>query len=344
MSKQALQLITQPLLNAIPDDLTDRLDPVYVEYYNKYNAGRLHTHQIPIETFRANPLQYVIQWGRADGGEVFRISEQKCPVNGGEISIRIFEPGPADDATTPRRPLYINYHGGGFTFGDLEMDDPFCRRVCREVGCVAFDVEYRLSPDYRYPIPLEDCFAALKWIQKEKVDEFHLDTNRTAIGGVSAGGHLSAVLAHLARDEGVPLAFQLLVVPGVDMTALLPNGDVNPTCPYKSFAELVNTPALPVEREWKINPIKAPSFRGLAQALVVTAELDPLREEGQAYVEKLREAGVPVEHIMYPRVPHPFMMHDAVLEAGKKYQVDTVRALKDALHKKEGDGDKIYRN
>lgn len=164
MSKQALQLITQPLLNAIPDDLTDRLDPVYVEYYNKYNAGRLHTHQIPIETFRANPLQYVIQWGRADGGEVFRISEQKCPVNGGEISIRIFEPGPADDATTPRRPLYINYHGGGFTFGDLEMDDPFCRRVCREVGCVAFDVEYRLSPDYRYPIPLEDCFAALKWV------------------------------------------------------------------------------------------------------------------------------------------------------------------------------------
>ena len=165
MAKRALELVTQPLLNALPDDLAQRLDPLYVENYNKYNAGRLHTHQIPIEVFRANPSKYAIQWGRADGGEVYRISEQKCPVDGGDINVRIFEPDPTPDQKSPRRPIYINFHGGGFTFGDLEMDDPFCRRVAREVGCVAFDVEYRLSPAHQYPVPLNDCFTAIKWVR-----------------------------------------------------------------------------------------------------------------------------------------------------------------------------------
>lgn len=164
-SRRALQTISQPLLNAIPDNLLGRLDPTYVKYYNEYNVGRLHTHQVPIEVFRANPGKYAVQYGRADGGEVYRVSQQRCPVEDGEINVRIFEPGPVEGKKTARRATYINYHGGGFTFGDLEMDDPFCRRVCREVGCVVFDVEYRLSPDYQFPIPLEDCWAALNWVR-----------------------------------------------------------------------------------------------------------------------------------------------------------------------------------
>jgi acetyl esterase/lipase len=151
------------MLNAIPDELVSRFDPVYMEYYNKYNVGRLHTHQVPIEQYRANPLNYTIQYGRADGGEVFRVTEQKCPVKDGEINVRIFEPG-ATDENGALRPAYVNYHGGGWTFGSLAMDDPYCRRVCREVGAVCFDVEYRLAPEYPFPTPIEDSWAALQWV------------------------------------------------------------------------------------------------------------------------------------------------------------------------------------
>lgn len=163
----ATKTITQPLLNAIPDELVSRFDPVYVEYYNKYNAGRLATHQVDIREYRANPLKYTILYGRADGGEVFRITEQKCPVKDGEINVRIFEPGPGS-ADKPLRPAYVNYHGGGWTFGSLAMDDPYCRMVCREVGAVCFDIEYRLAPEHPFPTPVEDSWAALQWVRSRK--------------------------------------------------------------------------------------------------------------------------------------------------------------------------------
>lgn len=156
--------ITKPLLNSIPDHLLPRFDPTYAEYYGKYNAGRLHTHQIPIEAYRADPMKYTISYGRALGPRVFRTTNQKCPVSGGhEINVRIYEPAEVDPDAA-KRPVYINYHGGGFVFGSLAVDKDFCRRVCQEVGAVVFDVDYRLAPENPFPIPVEDCWAAFQWV------------------------------------------------------------------------------------------------------------------------------------------------------------------------------------
>ena len=163
-STQKSIIISQPLLNSIPEDLLPRFEPTYVEYYNKYSAGRLATHQVPIEAYRADPLKYTIAYGRQliDQGDL-KITDQKCPVNGGEITIRIFEPDSKKFGDTPK-PVYINFHGGGWVFGGLPTDFDFCKRVSHDVGGVVFDVDYRLAPEYKFPIPLNDCWQAFNWV------------------------------------------------------------------------------------------------------------------------------------------------------------------------------------
>lgn len=161
--------ILQPLHNSIPTELLYRFDPDYVKFYNKNNAGRLHTHEVPIEEFRKNPAHYTISYGRAHGPDVYCISEQKCPVQGGEITIRIFEPAPKKDeqGQPKKRAAYVNFHGGGWVFGGLEVDHEFCKKIVHrlEGEVVAFDVDYRLAPEHRFPIPLEDCWTAFKWVR-----------------------------------------------------------------------------------------------------------------------------------------------------------------------------------
>ncbi len=155
--------IVQPLVNSIPESLLPRFDPQYVDLYNKHNAGRLNTHQIPIEEYRADPSKYIISYGRQTvDPENLRITEQKCPVNNGEIAIRICEPEPSSGAKP--RPVYMNFHGGGWVFGDLETGFNFCKRMALELDCVTFDVDYRLAPEFPFPIPVEDGWAAFTWV------------------------------------------------------------------------------------------------------------------------------------------------------------------------------------
>lgn len=157
------------MLNSIPAELVPRFDPVYVEHWNKYNVGRFHTHQVPIEDFRADPTKYLITYGRAAGPDVYKITEQKCPVKGGEITIRIFEPAAATvpDGLPKKRGAYVNMHGGGWVFGGLPADHDFCKRVVHDLegDVVAFDVDYRLAPEFKYPTAIEDCWAALNWVR-----------------------------------------------------------------------------------------------------------------------------------------------------------------------------------
>ncbi|KAJ6015250.1 esterase [Penicillium herquei] len=344
--------IQQPLHNSIPPELVDRYDPVYVEHYNKNNAGRLHTHEVPIEEFRKNPGRFLVAYGRAQGPDVYRITEQKCPVKGGEIFIRIFEPHPKLDeqGKQKKRAAYINFHGGGWVFGNLSTDHDFCKTLVDGLAgdLIAFDVDYRLAPENPFPIPVEDCWAAFNWIRNEKAAEFNLDTGRFAVGGASAGGHLAAVVAHLCRNEGIPLGLQVLIVPVCDMHHFTPEGDFErDNCPYESYREMEFAPALPMARmayfhrhflgvprpppsdkDWKISPILASSFEGLAPALVSTAELDPLRDEGEAYAAKLKAAGVPVELKRFPGAPHTFHALDGILKVGQQGNAAVIAALK----------------
>lgn len=155
--------IEQPLINSIPGNLGPHFEPTYLQYYNRYNAGRLATHQVPIEQYRANPAKYSVVYGReAVPGDGVRWSDLKCPVEGGEITVRVFEP---ERPVPSPRPVYINYHGGGWVFGGLPVDFDFCKRIVRALDCVVFDVDYRLSPEYKYPIPVNDSIAAFHWVR-----------------------------------------------------------------------------------------------------------------------------------------------------------------------------------
>ncbi|EAS30394.3 esterase [Coccidioides immitis RS] len=348
-------VVYQPLLNSIPPQLLPRFDPVYVEHYNRYNVGRLHTHQIPIEEFRANPQKYQIVYGRAAAPDIYKITEQKCSVKGGEITIRIFEPKPIQgaDGKPKKRGSYINFHGGGWVFGSLIVDHHSCKRIVHDLGgdAVVFDVDYRLAPEYKYPTAIEDCWAAFQWV-RSKAEVFNLDTNRMAVGGASAGGHLAAVVAHLCRDNEFPLSLQILTVPVTDMhSSFTPDGKFDrENTPYESYREMEFTPALPAERmayfhrhwlgvlrpeksddDWKISPILAPNFANLAPALVWTAEMDPLRDEGEAYAAKMKAAGVQVELIRVPGVPHTFSGLDEILESAKMFRRKCVEELRKSI-------------
>ncbi|KAH8807259.1 putative esterase [Xylogone sp. PMI_703] len=337
--------------NRIPPNLISRFDPVYVEYYNKYNAGRPATHQIPIKEFRANPEKYTITHGRDQvSAEGLDNIDQKCPVKDGQITVRTITRSSAKSTKTPR-PVYINFHGGGWVFGGLDTDFDFCKRIVQHLDCVAFDVDYRLAPEHPYPIPVEDCIAAFHWIRNEKKEEFGLDLSRVAIGGGSAGGHLSAVVAHVCRDQNIPLALQILLVPVIDLHVFTPDGELRPDVPYSSYIELAETQPLPLERmiyfhksflgcprpaalehEWKVSPILAPSFKNLAPALVITAEMDVLRDEGTLYAQKLKEAGCQVELVEFAGAPHTFAKLDAIMDTGKRYNEVALGALKKAFN------------
>ncbi|KAL5341469.1 alpha/beta hydrolase fold-domain-containing protein [Aspergillus crustosus] len=345
--------IIQPLHNSIPPELLPRFDPVYVEHYNKYNAGRLHTHEVPIEAFRKDPAKYLTVYGRATGPDVFRITEQICPVKDGEIKIRIFEPAPIlDEQGEPKkRAVYINFHGGGWVFGNLSTDHDLCKRLVDGLDghLVAFDVDYRLAPEYKFPTGVDDCWTAFNWVRSHAT-EFNLDLNKFSVGGASAGGHLSAVVAHHCRDANIPLALQVLVVPVCDLhNAFTPEGEFDrENCPYESYREMEYTVALPVARmsyfhkhflgvprpapsadDWRISPILAPNFSNLAPALVFSAEMDPLRDEAEVYADKLQAAGGRVELVRVAGAPHTFAGLDDILESGKKFNAKVIETMRE---------------
>ena len=176
-------LITKPLLNSIPDNLVDRFEPTFVQHWNRYNAGRLNTHQVPIEDYRKDPMKYTIAYGREIIDEdKLSISEGKCAVDGGksEIAIRIFqlkddELQTRGEGKNEKRPVYVNFHGGGWVFGGLATDHDFCKRLVLELGCVAFDVDYRLAPEYKFPVAVEDCWATFNWVSARHSSFGHMD-------------------------------------------------------------------------------------------------------------------------------------------------------------------------
>ncbi|KAL4989459.1 alpha/beta hydrolase fold-domain-containing protein [Aspergillus falconensis] len=344
--------LVQPLHNSIPVELLPRFDPVYVEYYNKYNAGRLHTHEVPIEAFRKDPTKYLTVYGRAAGPDIFRITEQTCAVKDGEIKIRIFEPAPIlDDQGKPKkRAVYVNFHGGGWVFGNLATDHDYCKRLADGLHghLVVCDVDYRLAPEYKFPTAVDDCWAAFNWV-RSRAEELNLDLDRVSVGGQSAGGHLSAVVAHHCRNANIPLALQVLVVPVCDLhSSFTPEGEFDrENCPYESYREMEYTVALPVARmsyfhkhflgvprpapsddDWKISPMLAPDFSNLAPALVFSAEMDPLRDEAEVYADKLRAAGVRVELIRVAGAPHTFSGLDEILESAKMFNTKVRETLK----------------
>ncbi len=233
-----------------------------------------------------------------------------------EIGLRIYRP--IDDA---RLPVVLYFHGGGWVIGDLESHDNTCRRLARASDCVVVSVDYRLAPEHPYPAAAEDCYAALEWVRSNAAG-LNVDGDRVAVAGDSAGGNLAAVVAQMARDRGGPkVSAQLLIYPvtdsGCDTASMVENAEgyfLTRSAMQWFWKNYVGDPES--ARAPYNAPLSASSLAGLPPALVITAEFDPLRDEGEAYARRLADSGVEVRLRRYDGMIHGFVSMAAVLTQG----------------------------
>ncbi len=222
------------------------------------------------------------------------------------IPARLYRPGAAADL-----PLIVYFHGGGWVVGSVAGSEATCRRLANASGCAVLSAEYRLAPEHKFPAAVEDAYAATAWAAAH-ARELGCDPARLAVAGDSAGGNLAAVVCLMAREAGGPrIARQLLIYPVIDARAGYPSYTENGDGPGLTGAAMawyvrhyVRTPA---EREDpRVSPILAREHRGLPPAMILTAEYDPLRDEGEAYADRLRAAGVEVDARRYDGMVHGF--------------------------------------
>jgi acetyl esterase len=264
----------------------------------------------------------------AAGGELPElgsVADRTIPGPAGDIPIRVYTPlgdGPF--------PILVFFHGGGFTIGSLDSHDPVARRLCAEAEAVVVSVDYRLAPEHPFPAAVEDSSAALQWVADHGT-ELGGDPNRIAVCGDSAGGNLSTVVAILARDAGGPsICFQALIYPTTDARADYPSVQENGDSLFLSadtmqwFYEHYRSDKL----DWRASPILAEDLSNLPPALIITAEYDTLRDEGEAYGEALREAGNTVTVRRYEGMTHVFVQLAGLLPEGREAITEVATALK----------------
>jgi acetyl esterase len=263
--------------------------------------------------------------------EVKAVEEHHVPVADGTIGMRVYRP-----SDTRPLPALVFYHGGGWVIGDLYTHDGICRAIANAAGCVVASVDYRLAPERKYPVAFEDSYAALTWLAGH-APALGVDPARLAVGGDSAGGNLAAAVALAARDrQGPRLALQLLIYPATvhsfDTASYRENGEG-----YMLTREGMkwfwnHYLARPEDgRQPYASPLLAKDLGGLAPALVITAEYDPLRDEGEAYAKRLAEAGVPVTNTRYPGLVHGFIRMTNVLDPAKRALDEVAAALRKAF-------------
>ncbi|HEV7526211.1 MAG TPA: alpha/beta hydrolase [Acidimicrobiia bacterium] len=234
------------------------------------------------------------------------------------VPIRVYRPSADRDL-----PVIVYFHGGGWTIGSVEQFDLITRQIANATKAIVVSVDYRLAPEHPYPAPLDDCWRALTWVAKNAAS-FGGDGSRLAVMGDSAGGNLAAVCALLARDAGGPeIAMQVLVYPAVDGASLDTESYRDNAKGYLLTIDDMNwfyacyTSGGADPTDWRISPLRAPDLRGVAPAVVVTAEFDPLRDEGDAYALRLAEAGVPVARYPYDGMIHAFFGLSAAFDASR---------------------------
>lgn len=243
--------------------------------------------------------------------ELAGIRDMTIPGPGGDLPVRVYRP-----AGGGLKPALVYFHGGGWVIGSLASHDGACRRLAEVSGCVVVAVDYRLAPEHPFPAAFDDSYAATKWVAAEAAS-LAIDPTRVGVAGDSAGANLAAAVTLKARDAGGPaLAVQVLIYPATRFDAETPSMIRNAegygltTAAMRWFsAQYIPDPAL--RQSPFASVMNAKSVAGLPRALVVTAEFDPLCDEGEAYAERLRDAGVPVRAIRYDGTIHGFLRFNA---------------------------------
>jgi acetyl esterase len=276
--------------------------------------------------------QFIEAFGALGGTvEIARVEDLKIAGPAGDIPARLYSP--AAEAVLP---VVVYFHGGGWVIGNITSHDGVCRKLAKGSGLTVISVDYRLAPENPFPAAADDCYAATRWIADHGAD-LAVDPSRMAVAGDSAGGNLAAVTSLLARDQGGPtISFQLLVYPVIDGTMSFPS--------YKENAEGLLLTARDMaffydhyagpdtdRKDPKLSPLYAPNLGGLPPALVITAEYDPLRDEGEAYADALQQAGVSARASRYDGMVHGFFGLEAIVPASAPAMEEAAAALKNAL-------------
>lgn len=268
-----------------------------------------------------------IQAEERDPEPVHSLTHSTIPAPGREIPLRVYRPSAA-----PVLPTLLYFYGGGWTLGGLDTCDGICRMLANLAGVQVVSVGYRLAPEHPFPAAVEDCHDALRHIAAHAPD-FGTEAAGLAVGGDSAGGNLAAVTALLARDDGLELAGQLLVYPNTDQFAADASMRDN-TDPY-----LFNTRSVAWYRDHYLadeadaanplaSPLLAPDLGKLPPALVITAEYDPLRDQGEAYARRLAAAGGSVELTRYEGMVHGFFTMTGAVDAARHAVAQAAAAVR----------------
>ncbi len=261
---------------------------------------------------------------------IARVQELAVPTRDGQaLAARLYA-----DSSAEALPALLYLHGGGFTIGSIDSHDAACRALAHLSGAAVVSLAYRLAPEHRFPTAVHDSWDALHWLAREG-SALGLDPTRLAVGGDSAGGTLAAVAAIHARDEGIPLALQLLIYPGTtdhqdtDSHRLFAHGPVLDKALIDwFFHHYIDS----VDRsDWRFAPLKSADVDGVAPAWVGLAECDPLVDEGVLYADKLRAAGVPVDLEIYRGVVHGFMTMGRSIPEARQLHRDAAAALRRAF-------------
>jgi acetyl esterase len=242
------------------------------------------------------------------------VVDRTAPGPAGPVPVRVYVPTPEPDQALP---VLIWYHGGGWVMGNLDSADLSCRAMTNRSGCVVISVDYRLAPEAKFPAAVEDAYAVLEWVA-QNATSLGIDARRIAVGGDSAGGNLAAVVAQLAKaGSGPQVAYQALVYPVTNHHFDTPSYDTNGTGYLLTRAAMewfwAHYLRSPLDGHNPVaSPLRAPDLTGLPPAIVITAEYDPLRDEGEAYAARLRDAGVSVSLHRYDGQIHGFYGNPAI--------------------------------
>lgn len=290
----------------------------------------------PFNARQSSPVMIAAQTVATELGKpplemVHDVSHMLIPGPGGQLLIRIYTPhgdGPF--------PALVYFHGGGWVITNLDSYDPSCRAITNAAGCVVVSVAYRQAPEWKFPAAPEDCYAATQWVINN-ASKINVDSKRVAVGGESAGGNLATVVTMMAKDrKGVMPLHQLLIYPitnyAFDTASYQENAAAQPL--NKPLMEWFWMHYLARKADGSkpyASPLRATSLKGLPSATVITAEVDPLRDEGEAYAKRLQADGVATTLTRYNGVMHEFFSMSGILDKGKQAVMEAGTALRTAF-------------
>lgn len=262
-----------------------------------------------------------------------KVEDMVATVPHGAIAMRVYTPV----AGGPVTPGIVFFHGGGFVIGNLEAYDSLCRMLANESGARVVSVEYRLAPEHPFPAAVEDCLAALKWVEANAAS-LGIDANALAVAGDSAGGNLAAVACQAARNGGPKIAFQLLIYPLLTMAEETESMRTLGEGYFLDRAVMNWFGRNYVPKDVKLNdarlsPLSAEDCASLPPAYIVIAGYDPLRDEGAAYARRLKDASVAVTLMDYPGMIHGFISMPAIVPVATEALAAAARACRNALAK-----------